>query len=220
MGRRFRRLPFEGSRTRCDVPCPVARTRWPLVRLAALQSVVNTGSAGLSGSPRPRRRRGFPPVPVAPHPVSSPASLRKRVHPLVSSASSSEFEPLRTCPSHGCEERLPWGLPSQSRHQLRRSTCERGSQPRPTFRPRRFARPRRLTLSTTLRACFIPLPRPGFTFQGFVPTAWPGRLVDDPCPPVVDHPLLPSSCLGGSRSGDLAFRALIRAAIRSDRPGV
>jgi len=80
------------------------------VRLAALQSFMNTDPAGSSGYLRPRRRLGFPRVPVAPRPVSSPVSLRKRVHPLVSSASSSEFEPLRTCSSHGCEKRLPWGL--------------------------------------------------------------------------------------------------------------
>jgi len=80
------------------------------MRLAALQSVVNTGPAGVSGYPRPRRRRGFPCVPVARRSVSSPASLRKRVHPLLSLASSSECEPLRTCSAHGCEERLPWGL--------------------------------------------------------------------------------------------------------------
>jgi hypothetical protein len=64
----------------------------------------------LIGCLRPRRRRGFPRAPVAPLPASSPVLLRKRVHPLVSLASSSEYEPLRTCPSHGCEERLPWGL--------------------------------------------------------------------------------------------------------------
>jgi len=114
----------------------------------------------------------------------------------------------------------PMGSRSQSRHQLRRSTCERGSQPRPTFRPRRFARPRRLALSTTSWACFIPLPRPGFASQGFVPAARPRRLVDGSCPPVVDHRLLSPRCRGGSRSGDLAYRALIRAAIRSIRRGV
>jgi len=80
------------------------------VRLAALQSVMNTDPAGSLGYLRPRRRCDFPRVPVAPRSVSSPISLRRRVHPLVSSASSSEFEPLRTCSSHGCEERLPWGL--------------------------------------------------------------------------------------------------------------
>jgi hypothetical protein len=80
------------------------------MRLAALQSVMNTDPAGSSGYLRPRRRCDFPRVPVAPRSVSSPVSLRKRVHPLVSFASSSEFRPLRTCPSHVCEERLPWGL--------------------------------------------------------------------------------------------------------------
>jgi len=80
------------------------------MRLAALRSVVNAGAAGLSGYPRPRRRCGFPRVPVASHPASSPAFLRKRVHPSLSFASSSECEPLRTCPTHGCEERLPWGF--------------------------------------------------------------------------------------------------------------
>jgi len=113
----------------------------------------------------------------------------------------------------------PMGFPSQSRHQPWRSTCERGSQPRPTFRPRCFAHPRRLALSTTSWACFIPQPRPGFTFQGFVPATQPARLVACPCPPVVDHHLLPPRRRAGTRSGDLAFRALIRVAIRSPRPG-
>jgi len=178
------------------------------MRLAALQSVINAGPDGLSGCPRPRRRGDFSSAPVVPRPASSPVPLRDRVHPLVSLASSSEFEPLRPCPSHGCEERLPRGFSSPSRHQQRRSTCERGSQPHPTVRPRRFARPRRLTLSTTSWACFIPQPRPGFTFQGFVPTAKPNRLVDGPCPLVVDHRVLLPRCLGSSSSGDLAFRAL------------
>jgi len=112
------------------------------------------------------------------------------------------------------------GFPSQSRHQLRRSTCGRRSQPRPTFRPRCFAHPRRLSLSTTSWACFIPLPRPGFTFQGFVPTTQPARLVDEPCPRVVCRRCLPSTCVGGSSSGGIAFRALIRVVIRSYRRGV
>jgi len=136
------------------------------VRLAALQSVLNTGAASLSGYPRPRRRCGFPRVLVARRPVSSPVSLRRRVHPLLSLASSSEYEPLPTCPSHGCDERLPWGLPSQSRYQPWRSTREQGSQPRSRFRPRCFAHPRRFALSTTWRACFIPLTTSGIRLSG------------------------------------------------------
>jgi len=84
------------------------------MRLAALRSVVNAGPADLSGCPRPRRRCDFSRVPVAPRPASSPVPLRKRVHPPLSLASSSEYEPLRTCPTHGCEGRLPWGsLPNR-----------------------------------------------------------------------------------------------------------
>jgi hypothetical protein len=37
------------------------------------------------------------------------------------------------------------------------------------FRPRRFARPRRFPPPPALRACFIPLPRPGFSLQGVSP---------------------------------------------------
>ena len=111
------------------------------------------------------------------------------------------------------------GSRSQSRYQPWRSTCTPGTQPRATFRPRCFAHPRRLAPSTTLQACFIPQPRPGFTFQGVPPATWPARLVGVPCPPVVAHLHLAPRCLGASSSGDLAFRALIRVAIRSHRRG-
>ena len=161
------------------------------MRLAALQSVLCTGPAGLSGYPRPWRRRGFPRAPMAPRPVSSPASLRRRVHPLLSLASSSECEPLRTCPRLDART-PPLGSRSQSRHQPGRSTCGQGSHPRSTFRPRCFAHPRRLALSSTSGACFIPQPRPGFTSQGFVPATESGRLIDGSCPPVVGHPVLPT----------------------------
>jgi hypothetical protein len=40
--------------------------------------------------------------------------------------------------------------------------------PKPaSFRPRRFARPRRLAPLPALWVCFTPLPRPGFALQGF-----------------------------------------------------
>jgi len=112
------------------------------------------------------------------------------------------------------------GFRSQSRYEPRRSTCERASQARPTFRPRCFAHPRRFALSTTSWVCFTPQPRPGFTFQGFVPTAQPGRLVGGPCPRVVDRLRLPSRCRDRSSYADLAFRALIRVAIRGSRRSV
>jgi hypothetical protein len=190
------------------------------MRLAALQSVMNTDPAGSSGYLRPRRRLRFPARPggstscVVPRFLAKTGSSSRELGLLfrVRTASNLPLARMRRAPSLGSR--------SQSRYQLRRSTCERESQSHSMFRPRRFTRPRRFALSTTLWACFIPQPRPGLTFQGFVPATWPNRLVDGPCPPVVDHHLLPPRCRAGSRSGDLAFRALIRVAIRNNRPSV
>jgi len=175
---------------------------------------------GLIGLPAATSTLRFPARPggttscVVPHLLAKTGSSSRELGLLfrVRTASNLRRARMRGAPSLGSR--------SQSRYQPRRSTCEQRSQPRPTFRPRRFARPRRLTLSTTSWACFIPQPRPGFTSQGFVPATWPGRLVVGPCPPVVDRRLLPPRCRAGSRSGNLAFRALIRVAIRSDHRSV
>jgi hypothetical protein len=64
-----------------------------------------------------------------------------------------------------------------------------GSQTLPSVRPRRFSRPRRLTPPSALRAYFIPLPRPGFRFRGFLP---PIRSADS-SPSRPSSPLAPSS---------------------------
>jgi hypothetical protein len=52
----------------------------------------------------------------------------------------------------------------------------------PMFRPQRFARSRRFAPPRTLRACFIALPCPGFSLQGFCPTFQPHHLVGDRIP--------------------------------------
>lgn len=44
-------------------------------------------------------------------------------------------------------------------------------------RPQVFATSRRFTPRPTLRACFIPLARAGFSLQGFVPRREPSRLI-------------------------------------------
>jgi hypothetical protein len=59
-----------------------------------------------------------------------------------------------------------------------------------SLRPRRFARPRRFSPPSALRACFIPLPRPGFRFRGFLP---PARSADS-SPSRPSSPLAPGSC--------------------------
>jgi hypothetical protein len=65
-------------------------------------------------------------------------------------------------------EHLPWGfLPHRD---ISIQSPPLGELPRsPSFRPQRFSRSRRFAPLSTLRACFIPLPRPGFTLQGLSP---------------------------------------------------
>lgn len=77
----------------------------------------------------------------------------------------------------------------------------------PSFRPQRFSRSRRFTPPRTLRAYFIPLPRPGFTFQGF--SSLPGRLASSTRRPLMlihDLRLQPPKQL--SSSDRVTFRGL------------
>jgi hypothetical protein len=93
-------------------------------------------------------------------------SLSRWVHPLV------RF-PLLQSPRvpTGRPHRLPGrptpplGFHPPSRRQQVESTLAGVPLPA-SFRPRRFARPRRLPPPPTLRVYFTPLPRPGFALQG------------------------------------------------------
>jgi hypothetical protein len=166
--------------------------RSPAVRRRAAVASHEVGRSTESCEQRSCKRIGLPaPSMTSLFPESlsgltsppAPGPLRVRVHPPMSFTSPTEVQPLRTCPALACEA-PPLGFRSPSRHQQRESTCERASQARPTVRPRRFSRPRRLPPLPALRVCFTPQPRPGFTFQGFSPAARPERLVGAPCPPV------------------------------------
>jgi hypothetical protein len=75
-----------------------------------------------------------------------------------------------------------------------------------TFRPQRFSRSRRLPPPCTARACFIPLPRPGFTLQGVSPL--PSRLASSTSRALMTLPRFlsrrvapPLPCPPGSPSG-------------------
>jgi len=84
----------------------------------------------------------------------------------------------------------------------------------PMFRPQRFARSRRLAPLRTLRACFIALPCPGFSLQGFPPTFRPHHLVGDRYPHVVGA----VACrLPGSSERRVDLRVLLRFMVRSVR---
>jgi hypothetical protein len=141
-----------------------------------------------------------------------PRPLRVRVHPLLGLPPLQSSRPYPTGPPRARDEHLPWGFAPPSRHQSSESTHGRGPTP-PTFRPRRFARPRRVTPLCSLPACFIRLPRPRFPLQGFLPAGQRAGLVTRRCPLVVAGVRLRPSCLARSSSHRLAFRALIRPSI-------
>jgi hypothetical protein len=98
--------------------------------------------------------------------------------------SSPEYFPLRSRPRPESLERLPWGsrsLFATSTFRVRAASFQL-SLP---CRPRRFSRPRRVTPRMALRVYFTPLPRLGFTLQGFVHRPQPYRLSATVCPLVV-----------------------------------
>jgi hypothetical protein len=87
---------------------PVAGAQQPLVKLAALQSVVCADVSGLLGYPDPAHASSFPTDRGGLPPSPSPCLLRHRVHPLVSfvllqssSWQSSARALARSCSSRG-----------------------------------------------------------------------------------------------------------------------
>jgi hypothetical protein len=94
-----------------------------------------------------------------------------------------------------------------------------------TFRPQAFASSRRFALRPRLRACFIPLPRPGFNlFKGFSPCASHPSSSEGACPLAVASSSLhaPASTFAETnalpRAMPLGFEALIWARPRSTSP--
>jgi hypothetical protein len=146
------------------------------MEIAAPQSLVGADVSRTSGyldpilaSPFRADRDGLPSTP-------SPAPIRVRVHPLLSVTllrSSSCVAPAGRVATSSAFR----GVSSLFATSVPRVHISAGVPCRPSFRPRRFARPRRLPPRCTWWACFIPLPRPGFSLQGFSPATQPYRLV-------------------------------------------
>ena len=109
---------------------------------------------------------------------------------------SSEFVTARARPYHpcGCVRAPSLRFLSPSRHRCLESTSRRGFQSSPMFRPQRFSHSRRFAPRCTLWACFIPLPRPGFTVQGVSPLPSQHKLVAMPSPLVVADFRLQPGC--------------------------
>jgi len=173
------------------------RSQLPLLRFVALQSVMSNEAAGSLGSLLPPQPHCFQWA-LRSNFTAGPVPLRVRVHPLV------RFSPLQSpCRSkptrHRSAEQPPVRFCSQSRLQCEKSTFRKPPKPA-SFHPQRFARSRRVPPPHTLWAYFIPLPRPGFTFQGF--SSLPSRPASSACRTLL--PLrascLPPSFPGGSNS--------------------
>jgi hypothetical protein len=84
-------------------------------------------------------------------------------------SSTSENWPLQPAVTCGHATAPSTGFLSSSRRQLKESTDSALPTMRLLFRPQRFSRSRRFSPLPALWACFIPLPRAGFAFQGFSP---------------------------------------------------
>ena len=91
-----------------------------------------------------------------------------KVHPLVRFTPLQSPSRLRSARDFGCpKSKAPsLGLRSLIATSTTASSLEHPMRSLP-FRPRRFSRPRRLPPRLAWWAYFIPLPRPGFTLQGF-----------------------------------------------------
>ena len=154
-------VPSEGLRRNLAAPASSPPRGPSLLGSVALQSVVCNEVSGCSGYLIPLRRSSFPSRPCGLPLATVPQSFR------LGFILSCAFRPSRASrvTARSAEPSTSHGLPSL----IATSTGgvhDRG-RPRPTpFRPRRFARPRRLPPPPILRVCFTPLPRPGFALQG------------------------------------------------------
>jgi len=139
--------------------------------------------------------------------------LGRRVHPLVSLALLLSTSCLRR-PEHPCRACARPATTGAFHGVLRPLRDISSASPRPAgipspplFRPQRFTRSRRFAPRSTLQACFIPLPRPGFRAPGgssLVPAVPPRRWPLPPRrwrrPPVTGCPMTPAGVASTSRS--------------------
>jgi len=166
---------------------------------------------GFAAAPR---RRAFPSstrLPVRPFPASfESGSFSRALRPLQS------FFARPPCRALSGRRLLPGFLPSSRHRRWRPRTAEHSRSA--SFRPRAFAAPRRFAPPPVPRACFIPLPRPGFSVQGFAPAPQPRRLIAGRGLRAVVTPAL-TGCPAATLA-PLGFEALIRVAIRIAGSGV
>jgi hypothetical protein len=137
----------------------------PPMKLTALQSIVSTVVVALLGYATPTDASPF---------LTDRCGLPSDTGPHFGEEAGSSPRELGSPPefvvpaSARLTGRLPWGLPPL-RDISPASPLPTGIPGPSMFRPQRFARSRRLAPRQTLQTCFILLPRPGFSLQGFPP---------------------------------------------------
>ena len=187
--------------------------RLPLVRFAALQSVVCTRLVGVTGSPLPPRASPFPTGTLRFLPAAVPCLLAQAGSSSRELHSPSEFSRSVPAPRLSTSSAfLGVAFPLRDISQRRRYD---GVPPPPPFRPRRFSRPRRFAPPPALRVYFTPQPRPGFSLQGFPSrTAEPARRRPVPSRRWRSFAAPVARCATSPRP---ALRALFRARVRCPR---
>jgi hypothetical protein len=143
-GRQHRSSRLKTKRLEQNSCGPVTRAQVPLMRLAASKSVTEQRSTGHIGLPDPTMALPFPADLRGISSLPSPVPFRIRVHPL------KPWPPLQS-PSYlspACQTEVRQNTPPQGLLLVATSPFESTTQrlPRPpSFRPRRFTRPRRVT---------------------------------------------------------------------------
>jgi hypothetical protein len=161
------------------------------MRLVALQSFMSIEAAKLSGYSAPALALLFPADLRGSAPRCRPPSPCENGFIL-----SCAFPPLQSTDRFSPARSLAGSSTFLGVHFPIATTTSRvhlpASFPRsPMFRPQRFSRSRRFAPLDALRACFIPLPRPGFTLQGLSPH--PSHRDSSPRCPLVSLTTLASS---------------------------
>jgi len=190
-------FPFGGSSLACRRAARVAPICAPSREGPVLLGVLYANeSRGRWAFPAPASTSGFRPGPAvsssAVRPIFRRGFILPRAFRLLQSATACAlpFVPdlnlTRRFDSNG-RRAPPLGSSPSSRPQQAASTTPRGI---PTPRSRSVLDVSHvldgLLRHLPLRACFIPLPRPGFALQGFVPRTEPYRVSPAvSCPPVV-----------------------------------
>jgi hypothetical protein len=188
-------VPFGGSSLACRCAARVAPRCAPSREGSVLPGVFYAEGSREHRLPRSRHGLGFSPGPAQSLSLRRPPHLPMRFHPPSSLPPPPECYGLRAAlrawlnlATQPIGRRAPpLGSSPSSRHQPPASTIPRGI---PTPRSRSVPDVSHvldgLLRQLPLRACFIPLPRPGFALQGFVPRAEPCRVSPAAsCPPGV-----------------------------------